>query len=484
MRGRGWRGISNTCLFVPQHRLLCTTSQASTIAGRATTEGTRNFVNGASLAMHHCFELRSLYVNPVIHGPPHGSRVGALTVEDGDICLAQALLRNKSNCFYVYNHYNYDSLNVNSRRTWAASSLRDIFDAGSIDRRSVVTIAGLGNVGQNASREIPARLAEALALSQLQEIDMAMVECDDDSFRDGPEGINGAIACLEQLCRDGKLSFYGLHINVTPYLYHTPPLKLVGASAMIPPMIEEMLRRDAPHADVVMYTISPTTAVPATYPMLDPDLDVELLEAQELDSDPAGEVGTATTSATATASRKVADTEAGAKPPSPAISEKTRQFSRLAMHALLCRRGGGKSNEDEVDLVSRAERLWKAASEPDPKLKADLDSEILAHAQVSSDDDAHFLPLVSNVLPPSMEKHLAEALDSLCPSLRTTPLLQDKALRIVLSVGIDAVVVDAELSSALQKTTLTPGHLLPSAATDDVFGNFILPRQLLLGPQQ
>ena len=398
--------------------------------------------------------------------------MGALSAEDGEICLAQALLRNKSNCFYVYNHYSYASAGPATSRTWAASSLRKIFDAGGIDRRGVVTIAGLGKVGQNSSREIPTRLTEAIALSRLQEIDVAIVECDDDSFRDGPECVNGAIACLEQLCRDGKLSFYGLHINVTPYLYHTPPLKLVGTSAMIPPMIEEMLRRaPAPHADVVMYTISPTTAVPATYPMLDPDLDMELLETRE--QDPAEE--------------NEGSADDGEKEGLAEVSEKTRQFSRLAMHALLCRRGGGKSDDDNgadshlQGLASRAERLSKAANETeDPQLKAELDSEILAHAQISSSDgDVDFLPLVSNVLAASVEKHLAEALDSLCPSLQSTPLLQDKALRIVLSVGIDAVVVDAELSSALQKTTLTPGHLLPSAATDDLFGNFVIPKQLL-----
>ena len=136
-----------------------------------------------------------------------------------------------------------------------------------------MTIAGLGKVGKDAHLELPKRLAEAAQLTNLQTIDVAIVECDDETFRDGPDGVGAAIACLEELCSKGALSFYGLHINVSPYVFHTPPLRLVGTLAMIPPLLEESLQRnETPHADIVMYTISPTTALPATYPMLDPDL--------------------------------------------------------------------------------------------------------------------------------------------------------------------------------------------------------------------
>ena len=444
-------------------RFRCIRRLASTqIAGRATTAGTREFVIAASLPVHHCFDLKQLYINPIIHGPPHSSRASTLTAEDTEICLAQALLRNKSNCFYVYHHF------AEGQKPWAASSLQEILGAGGIGRQSVVTIAGLGRVGpKDVAVAITDRLAEATALSNLQEIDCAIVECDDDTFRDGTEGLSDAILCLEKLCEDGKLSFYGLHINVTPYLYHTPPLKLVGALAMIPPLIEESLRRDAVHGDVIMYTISPTSALPATYPMLDPDeFDLELLESKQRqkrgDDDDDG------------------DAEEGLD---VVVSEKTRQFTRIGMHALLCRRGRGVGDveeEEEADLAKRAEDLSSAADKPDAKLNAALEMEIQEHAKLTLEGDGEFLPLVSSVLPRDIEHHLAEALDSLCPSLQSTPLLQDKALRIVMSVGVDAVVVDAELSAALDKITLSPDQLLPSAATDDIFGNFVIPRALLV----
>jgi hypothetical protein len=83
------------------------------------------------------------------------------------------------------------------------------------------------------------------------------------------------------------------------------------------------------------------------------------------------------------------------------------------------------------------------------------------------------------LLPPELEKLLGAALDELCPDLSDTPLLQHKALRAVMSVGVDAVVVDAELSACLGDLDLRPEQLLPSAATDDVFGVFQLPPDLI-----
>ena len=88
------------------------------------------------------------------------------------------------------------------------------------------------------------------------------------------------------------------------------------------------------------------------------------------------------------------------------------------------------------------------------------------------------LVLVSDVMPEPIEQAVAAALDELCPELTTTPKLQDKALRCVFSVGIDVVIVDSLLSVAMGKFNLKPTHLLTSDDTDDIFGEFLVPKPM------
>eukprot|EP01034_Spumella_vulgaris_P021354 gene21354-27384_t len=83
--------------------------------------------------------------------------------------------------------------------------------------------------------------------------------------------------------------------------------------------------------------------------------------------------------------------------------------------------------------------------------------------------------LISGAVSREFDEHISEALDCLCPKLYKTPRLQDKALRLVFSVGIDAVLMDAELSALNGKMTLTPKDLLSHEDTAEVFGQFVIP---------
>ena len=85
------------------------------------------------------------------------------------------------------------------------------------------------------------------------------------------------------------------------------------------------------------------------------------------------------------------------------------------------------------------------------------------------------MDLVTGLNAPAMEEYFVDALDELCPPLQSTLLLQDKALRVVLSVGIDVVLVDAERSAMLGKFNLKPADLLTDKDTDAVFEYFKLP---------
>ncbi len=83
--------------------------------------------------------------------------------------------------------------------------------------------------------------------------------------------------------------------------------------------------------------------------------------------------------------------------------------------------------------------------------------------------------LVDDIMPPPIENEMKMVLDSLCPPLKTTPRLQDKAMRIVFSVGIDLIIPDCALSAMMGPLSLKPQDLLSAPETDDVFGTFYIP---------
>ena len=86
------------------------------------------------------------------------------------------------------------------------------------------------------------------------------------------------------------------------------------------------------------------------------------------------------------------------------------------------------------------------------------------------------LILLSGLSHPETEEYFGKELDDHCVLLESTPKLQDKAMRIVLSVGCEVVIIDSELSACLRKLTLNPMDLLTADETHDIFGNFGLQR--------
>ena len=67
-----------------------------------------------------------------------------------------------------------------------------------------------------------------------------------------------------------------------------------------------------------------------------------------------------------------------------------------------------------------------------------------------------------------------KTLDQLCPPLASTPLLQDKCLRVVFSVGVETVIIDAMTYAHIGKLSLQPKDMLASDDTEDVFGSFMV----------
>lgn len=106
----------------------------------------------------------------------------------------------------------------------------------------------------------------------------------------------------------------------------------------------------------------------------------------------------------------------------------------------------------------------------------------LSQHEAELDDDSDIdervhmaVPLITGILPEELEGGLVSALDELAPRLASTPRLQDKALRVVFSVGIDVVVMDAESSCLAGRLQLRPEDMLSSNDTDDVWGVFMVP---------
>lgn len=97
------------------------------------------------------------------------------------------------------------------------------------------------------------------------------------------------------------------------------------------------------------------------------------------------------------------------------------------------------------------------------------------HKKVSLSKPSSEINLLQHALSDKLQMIINETLNELCPALSSTPMIQQKALRIVFSIGVDVVIVDAETSAYLGKFSLTPRDLVNSDQTGTVFGSFCIP---------
>ena len=88
---------------------------------------------------------------------------------------------------------------------------------------------------------------------------------------------------------------------------------------------------------------------------------------------------------------------------------------------------------------------------------------------------AYSFSLVDGMMPKRVSDNLKGALDQMCPALKSSSKLQEKAMRIVLSQGTECVLVDSDVSSALGKIDLDSSELLTAEETDQIMGTFAIP---------
>eukprot|EP01038_Epipyxis_sp_PR26KG_P008494 gene8494-11480_t len=439
------------------------------ILGKATVDGTSNFISKANLPLHHTFNKVGLTISPIIHGAPRTCPVDDDEKSYIETMMLRAIHVNQSNCIVVYHNYDsmLDSVPSNIGKTWFTSSLPIIFRSGQVNREELVTIAHLGY--PKTKTEIIRCYQNACKLCDLEQIDIITIELDEALMRKRikDHNLDQTIEALDELCASGKLQFYGIKMSFEPYIYHTPGNKVNGKFAQLPITMENTFDDVAKYAEMVIYPISPTTALPTTYPMLDPDKELYDVTLEDEET-----------------------------------PESTRQFTRVASDPLTCLRGEAWSEEElkkqledhcnqQIEFARRkSESKAKPFDSPDLGMDDEIDlgnvDEKILKGMVEREQMLHGSDytysnhgrtewyLISGLIP-EIDQPLGDALNQICPPLASTPRLQDKALRIVLSVGIDIVMLDAELSAMVGKFSLTENDLIDATATDNVFGKFIMP---------
>ena len=135
-------------------------------SGKATPEATRDFISSSGLLVHHNFRHSNFIINPIIHGPPPGK----VSSTESERCMAQAIVKNKSNCVFVYSHRPPSRGGI-----WHATRMAELLEFANMPRKALVTIAGLGKPGKTPE-DIIFRLKDALDLTGLSEIDFGFVQ--------------------------------------------------------------------------------------------------------------------------------------------------------------------------------------------------------------------------------------------------------------------------------------------------------------------
>lgn len=233
----------------------------------------------------------------------------------------------------------------------------------------------------------------------------------------------------------------------------------MGDFMMYPMSFEALVTNSLKKCDLVIYPISPSITYPTTFPLMEGQVSAEELADDDDDDDDDVDKVPDVNVFNEKDFESDEDDEDEDNEDSKAVS-KPRLFTRAAKDPLWCFPG--------VNQMSLEERQKWALESHSAKLEG----------MVSIEEAG--LKLVSGLYENETEKGLRDALDSLCPPLESTPNLQDKALRVVLSTEVETVIMDADLAPLIGKLNITPAHFLHSNTTRHVFGKFVLPNAMMV----
>lgn len=164
--------------------------------------------------------------------------------------------------------------------------------------------------------------------------------------------------------------------------------------------------------------------------------------------------------------------------------DRHRKFTRIAVHPFCCYRGHGSANPEEVednDIKSRS-KSNNVVSQSAALIQQNTQSNDTSDPAspyingVKEDDPVIFL--ISDILPDEIAEKFGEALDTICPALSSTPKLEDKTLRTVLSFGHEVVMIEPEIKPAIGKLKLKPEDLVSIDDVALIFGGFMIPLEI------
>lgn len=369
------------------------------------------------------------------------------------------------------------------------------------------------------------------------------------------EDLSDVLGALEDLCAAGSLQSFGVRSSIAPYNQHKPIVSETGKWLVYNGALEE-LSKAMKYMDMVVYPVSPSIGLPATYPLLDGPHDVREMELgpdgkplvdfssefenaaegegdedddedlldedddEDLDEEDEDEVNNEDEDEDEDDDEDEEDDEDEDDEDEEENHEDEdgedddeeenhededdedydEEDDRDSLESIEDEDGEGSEDNDEEDDLSlsdddededmemetpRAPRLLTRVAS-DPMICYHNVDAIVMDEKASMESQMEAVEARQNALIPWLmfsgvndaddEKDMAEALVGLCPKLSNSRTLQEKALRIALSVEMDMVLVDAELSAVLGKFPLTSDKLLTHQDTTEIFKRFVIPR--------
>ena len=135
----------------------------SIIIGRASTLGTKYFLEQRKIPLIHTLKKSNLYIHPLIISSPLHPETNKENMND---LITGAILNESYNCFHVYSR-------EKTNQIWYTTCVTDLIEQG-IDREGLVTIANLGKISNK--NELMNVLDEAWTVTDQEFIDIVTLE--------------------------------------------------------------------------------------------------------------------------------------------------------------------------------------------------------------------------------------------------------------------------------------------------------------------
>jgi hypothetical protein len=136
--------------------------------GKASSVGTKSFLEKAQSPLHHRFHRSQLFISPFIFGPPRFLNLKNDPSFNAKNALQKCVLQNHSNCVYIYNNDPVTGI-------WHCNNAIDeLIHKTKVERENLVLIAdfGLNHSGDNVVNQF----IEVKKLCHITNIDIVILK--------------------------------------------------------------------------------------------------------------------------------------------------------------------------------------------------------------------------------------------------------------------------------------------------------------------